>query len=647
MRRKTLGEVTPSRANARASLGPSRVASKDGAASVRRERGAAPLDARPSFNSSTNPNSSATPARAARPSSAHEPASAARTRPGSALSRRSSIYSRGPVARADPRPTSDKAYTQQGIRTLIAYLSSHGYDAPISPKLLAAPTSKDFMHIVSFLFRRLDPNIKFVGKMEDEVPQVFKRLQYPFQISKSALYAVGSPHTWPGLLAALVWLVELLVYEERAEEARAAGSGGEDATDPGPRQFFEYVSKAYGAFLAGDDDTCAALEEELGETFRQRDAAAADEIARLEKANAALKAEIEAADTEPTPLARAQEKRANMEGDVAKFQKLISNLQTHKAQLAKKCGERMAEAEAKAAELKEALAVVDNLRARVANQAVSQDDVKRMQRDRARINDELRGAVASHEDAERQADANAAAVAAKSEELEAIASEYTSKGEALQVLPAGAKRANGVDFTLVMNPNGADVCATDLEGSVRPALADVVEEYAQRTREDRRELLDLQEQQHKTTESLAEAREANAQARSELMALEERYTLEKERADADFAQQTSAAASVEEELREEQTRSAREAAEAEARLASAMAEHERATTTCEEEREKLNSQLLNALDALMSHKAYLQDTLQKVVEMAVSTADEAIAAGEPEAATPVLSGVASTPRLGL
>ena len=89
MRRKTLGEVTPSRANARASLGPSRVASKDGAASVRRERGAAPLDARPSFSSSTNPNSSATPARAARPSSAHEPASAARTRPGSALSRRS------------------------------------------------------------------------------------------------------------------------------------------------------------------------------------------------------------------------------------------------------------------------------------------------------------------------------------------------------------------------------------------------------------------------------------------------------------------------------------------------------------------------------------------------------------------------------
>jgi kinetochore protein NDC80 len=44
-----------------------------------------------------------------------------------------------------------------------------------------------------------------VLQIEDEVPLVFKRLRYPFQISKSALQAVGSPHTWPGLLAALAW----------------------------------------------------------------------------------------------------------------------------------------------------------------------------------------------------------------------------------------------------------------------------------------------------------------------------------------------------------------------------------------------------------------------------------------------------------
>ena len=41
------------------------------------------------------------------------------------------------------------------------------------------------------------------------------------QVSKSALFAVGAPHTWPGLLAALAWLVEMLNYEEKAAASRA------------------------------------------------------------------------------------------------------------------------------------------------------------------------------------------------------------------------------------------------------------------------------------------------------------------------------------------------------------------------------------------------------------------------------------------
>lgn len=59
-----------------------------------------------------------------------------------------------------------------------------------------------------------------------QVPQLYKRLRYPFQISKSNLSAVGSPHTWPSLLAALTWLVELLNYQEKAEAARQVSARG-------------------------------------------------------------------------------------------------------------------------------------------------------------------------------------------------------------------------------------------------------------------------------------------------------------------------------------------------------------------------------------------------------------------------------------
>jgi SMC interacting uncharacterized protein involved in chromosome segregation len=133
---------------------------------------------------------------------------------------------------SDPRPISDKSFQNACIRSLIAYLTSHGYDQPISPKALSTPTGKEFLHIVQFLFRMVDPNIKFVSKTEEEVPMLFKRVGYPFAISKSALAAVGSPHTWPGLLAALSWLVELLVYEENANASKSEVSGGVDVCVP-------------------------------------------------------------------------------------------------------------------------------------------------------------------------------------------------------------------------------------------------------------------------------------------------------------------------------------------------------------------------------------------------------------------------------
>ena len=151
------------------------------------------------------------------------------------------MYGRSEPARQDPRPVSEKAFQHQCIRALITYLSGHGYDRPISPKLLTTPTGKEFLYIVQFLFRRVDPNIKFGPKLEDEVPVLFKRLRYPFPISKAALYAVGSPHTWPALLAALTWLVELLTYEEKADLAKS----GDFDRDNGHRVFFDYVGKAY------------------------------------------------------------------------------------------------------------------------------------------------------------------------------------------------------------------------------------------------------------------------------------------------------------------------------------------------------------------------------------------------------------------
>ena len=147
-----------------------------------------------------------------------------------------------PAVRADPRPVTDRAYSQACIRGLLRYLVQSGYGHPVSAKALSRPSGRDFAQIVTFLLRRIDPTFHPSApggagsgagttagsgsapplKFEDEVSLAFRTLGYPYPISKTALVAAGSPHTWPTLLAALTWLIELLGCDEaqRADEER-------------------------------------------------------------------------------------------------------------------------------------------------------------------------------------------------------------------------------------------------------------------------------------------------------------------------------------------------------------------------------------------------------------------------------------------
>lgn len=165
------------------------------------------------------------------------------------------------------------------IRTVIAYLTTHNYPYAISPKTLTTPTGKEFAQLIQFLFHQFDPILaKNLGKIEDEVPQFFKRLNYPFQISKSALFAVGSPHSWPAVLAAITWLVELLVYEVKAEEPSAASF---DDRQKSERDFYNYVSSSYKYFLAGDDHKCQAADEEMHAQFSEKEKQFKDDTSKL------------------------------------------------------------------------------------------------------------------------------------------------------------------------------------------------------------------------------------------------------------------------------------------------------------------------------------------------------------------------------
>ena len=204
----------------------------------------------------------------------------------------------------DPRPITDRGFQQQCIKRLLAFLVDQGYEYPITPKTLARPSGKDFTNIVTFMLRKVDPNFQEgTMKIEDEIAMNFKFLGYPFSVSKTALVAAGSSHTWPPLLAALTWLMEQLqclevLKQEDLENTCQHYGSLDEVQEKTDKAFYRYVGKAYQAFMLGDEGKQEALEQSIAETVEQGDAYIEEQVERLTDLNATVVERINALNEE-------------------------------------------------------------------------------------------------------------------------------------------------------------------------------------------------------------------------------------------------------------------------------------------------------------------------------------------------------------
>eukprot|EP00916_Digyalum_oweni_P018938 GHVL01031580.1.p1 GENE.GHVL01031580.1~~GHVL01031580.1.p1 ORF type:complete len:629 (+),score=96.92 GHVL01031580.1:64-1887(+) len=157
---------------------------------------------------------------------------------------------------SDSRPLKDREYMNAQTRKLLDFLVSSNYPHPIAPKAMVNPSSKEFLSILTFLIMLLDPHYLPLKKIEDEIPSTFKQFGYPWMITKTNLIAPGAPNTWPNLLGAASFVVDLLIYDqERQIEGSSAYEGDNERKDT---MFVnEKLASGYITWMTGNDDiTC-------------------------------------------------------------------------------------------------------------------------------------------------------------------------------------------------------------------------------------------------------------------------------------------------------------------------------------------------------------------------------------------------------
>ncbi|NXE62625.1 NDC80 protein, partial [Calcarius ornatus] len=386
----------------------------------------------------------------------------------------------------DPRPLHDKAFIQQCIKKLCEFLVENAYAHNVSVKSLQSPSVKDFLKIFTFIYKFLCPSYELPdSKFEEEIPKVFKDLGYPFALSKSSMYTVGAPHTWPQIVAALVWLIDCVkLYNAIRENAPSFDDrqswGGE--TDDGivhNKLFMDYCVKCYDLFMKGRDtfeELDAEVQSKLKDLFNidpfQMESLAAEnkrlqeEIARLEKEK----------ESEPDRRVTLRNVKSSLQADVQKYQAYLANLESHISILDQKL--ESVNDEVETAEMEVEAMKQENARLRhiLDNQKYSAADIERINHERNELQQTINKLTKELEAEEHQLWNEELKYARNKEAIEMQLAEYHKLARKLKLIPVSAENSKGHDFEIQFNPESGPNCLVKYRTQIKAPLMEIINE---------------------------------------------------------------------------------------------------------------------------------------------------------------------------
>jgi kinetochore protein NDC80 len=473
-------------------------------------------------------------------------------RKSSLVPRQSSLSTaRGPDPRFGENKDNMKQFLSNSIRDLIGYLSDHNYDHQINPKILSKPTNKDFYNIVGFLFKQLDPNYVPTGKIEDEIVNMFKYLGYPYPISKTNIVAVGSPHAWPSMLAAVMWLIELLTYSENMSQVDnqlfptdingdvTLGNGmsphdvGDEITNS-EKAFHKYITKAYGYFITGNDAQHMSLHEQFVSSFENRNLIIRDKLESLDKKNLAINNEIEDLKQKTSLLPSVDQNRKELQKELYQLTTLLDEKKKVNVKLTSQLEDRQEELN-KTRELIHSMNTeINRLQDIISRQEISPEDIQNMINEKIRLENELKLISEHRSNLTRKIWELEISLRDKVQLLEDTVRTYHSIAEDLKMIPQSARNSRNENLMIEIDIRAKrreGLLKTMVKQAILPILLDVKRELQEMTLELRDEFMKEQEAKEELESSQNELRTIMENFDSKLKRIEAIYKREKENLD--------------------------------------------------------------------------------------------------------------------
>ncbi|PWZ58682.1 Kinetochore protein NDC80 [Zea mays] len=475
---------------------------------------------------------------------------------------------------------SDRATQVAALRVVNTFL------APAVTLRGPLPAARDIQAALRLLVDRLHLP-RNDATFDDDLIQDLRLLGCPYKVTRSALKAPGTPHSWPVLLSVLHWLT--LLCHSQGDDLDAPSGPSDD--------LLLYITQSYSHFLSGDDAAVETVDEEYASKARMTGEAYVATARALEKEAEELETQVNKLISGPSRREALESEKEAFNADIHKFDAVVNAWKTKFNEREQSLGDLEKELEAKVSDTQRAAAEIQDLLKQVDAQPVNVKDVDRMRREMQAIEDDIANAEKGKTALEDKVWELEAKLVTKLEELERHAEQCN---QALKKLKPT------VAFQYMIDSKGsspAEMLGTGYKTVLKPALLAHAEENKRICLSNLENLNDLQKQL-----------QGNAKIVARLNLLDREIIN-------DDSRFTSEAAQMKDELEKKKNSLISAEKQADDFLKKSEKRLQDVTLKVEEETQAAAKELLELLDSMAEHKEFMETTIAQRRKDLYETAD--------------------------
>lgn len=384
------------------------------------------------------------------------------------------------------------------------------------------------------------------------------------------------------------------------------------ATESQPeRIFFDYLTKSYKVFLAGNDDFDVMVQE-LGSNFEQKNAIVSSELKRLSESVSILEKEYQSFVSEESPLNKAEREKNIYANDIEKFKKFMAHLAAKKQKFIESIERSVVELEDLEKELADSELQRASLQGQVDAQDIRPEDIDKMNAEKEMLCKTMETLNQAKEEASKIFWEREVQVQKRMDAVEKLIQEYNYSGEKSGLIPVEAHNSQGLKFELTFNQHAIRtdlMIDLDVKDHIQANLLALRDGYNQTIHETQSAILELQETMDRLTEICNDKIEDLKRLEDKIRKINQQYNEDRENFIAENRKSNEQIDNLDQDLQRMRTEMASSYLQSQQSLQQITIQYDQTISRTAEDKERAGKEIFRILEDLINFKSHVESSL--------------------------------------